>query len=511
MSLARLAVGRLLGSPGVTVFRGVPYAAARRFQPPEPLTAWGDLREARTHGPIAPQPVTPLTADLPQDEACLTLSVATPGLPGAGDSHPAWPVIVHLHGGLYQTGAGSLDLHDPGLLASDGECVVVSLNYRLGVLGFLHLPGVAEGNMGLQDMIAGLRWVRDNIGAFGGDAANVTLVGHDAGAHAILCLLTMWESQGLFHRAILQSPPLVLAPQTRAVAQDRAGHLCRLLGVPPAALAGLSLAALLDGQRRLDQAGQRFADVTAPFLPVFDALADVRRFTAAAAEAAGARGIDMIMGTTREEMHGFIQAEATPPAADAVAARFGDLNGAPESIELYRRRRLGATTTDLLGDLMTDHLFLFPVLALADAITEAGARAWVYQCDWSPAGSPLRACHGIDVPMVFGTIGSAGAAPLLAGANQAEAASLSAAFRAAWTEFAATGDPDAPGLRQAEPDDDALRHPARCRRRPRRRRMARRRQRLTQNEAGSLAPRLAFSISEQAAAAAGVTARGPKP
>ncbi len=432
MSLARLAVGRLLGTPGIAAFRGVPYATAQRFQPPEPVTAWGDLREAREHGPIAPQAATALTADLPQDEACLTLSVATPGLPGLTESPARWPVIVHLHGGLYRAGAGSLDLHDPTALASQGECVVVSLNYRLGALGFLHLPGVAEGNMGLLDMIAGLRWVRDNIAAFG------------AGAHAILCLLTMWESQGLFHRAILQSPPLVMAPQTRAVAHAQAEQFCALLGVPPAALAGLPLAALLDGQHRLDLAGRRFADVSTPFLPVFDALADVRRFTATAAEAAAARGIDMIMGTTREEMHLFLLGEAIP--ADSVAARFAELNGAAETIELYRRRRLGGTTTDLLGDLMTDHLFLFPVLALADALTEAGGRAWVYQFDWAPPDSPLRACHGIDVPFAFGTMASAGAAPLLAGADQAEAASLSAAMRAAWTEFAATGDPDAPGL-----------------------------------------------------------------
>lgn len=452
MSLARLAVGRLLGVPGVNLFRGVPYASASRFLPPEPVTAWGDLREARQHGPIPPQPATAETASRMQGEDCLSLTIATPGLPAPGAAGgaevPASPVIVFLHGGLYQTGAGSLDVYDGAVLAGEGDCVVVSLNHRLGALGFLYLPGVAEGNMGLLDIVAALRWVRDHIGAFGGDPANVTLVGHEAGAHAALCLLTMWETQGLFHRAILQSPTLTMPPQSRDVASARAGALCALLKTPPEGLASLPLPALLAAQARVAASHARPSDIAAPFLPVFDHLADPARFVATAAEAAAARGIALILGTTREEMQARLRADPAVAALspDAVSARFAATTGAAESMELYRRRRLGGAPVDLLADLLTDQLFLFPVLRFADALGAAGVRVWVYQMEWAPAGSPLGACHGIELPFVFATLPAHAGAPMLAGADPAECASLSAAMRAAWTEFAATDDPDAPGL-----------------------------------------------------------------
>ena len=191
MSTVHTALGDLTGVPSVTVFRGVPYATASRFAPPKPIDCWSDTLDATRHGPIAPQPTSRLRAVMgefsrTQDEDCLTLTIATPG---ADDAKRA--VMVFLHGGAYLSGAGSLDWYDGSVLAGEGDIVVVGVNYRLGALGFLHLPGVAEGNMGLLDMVAALRWVRDNIADFGGDPARVTLVGQSAGAHAIMCLLTM--------------------------------------------------------------------------------------------------------------------------------------------------------------------------------------------------------------------------------------------------------------------------------------------------------------------------------
>jgi para-nitrobenzyl esterase len=202
MSLVHTPNGTLQGlvSDGVTRFRGVPYATAERFAPPVPAPAWSGVRDATSHGPIAPQPPSRLRTAMgdyqrPQAEDCLTLTIATPSTEGAR------PVIVWLHGGAYLSGAGSLDWYDGGPLARDGDCVVVGVNYRLGALGFLKLLGLAEGNMGLLDMLAALRWVRDNIAAFGGDPARVTVMGQSAGAHAIMLLLTMEESARQFcHR-----------------------------------------------------------------------------------------------------------------------------------------------------------------------------------------------------------------------------------------------------------------------------------------------------------------------
>ena len=448
MSTATTGLGDLRGVAAVSVFRGVPYATARRFGPPAPLSAWTGLRDATRHGPIPPQAPSRLRAamgetDRRQDEDCLTLTIATPAADAA-----ARPVIVFLHGGAYLSGAGSLDWYDGSVLARDGDVVVVGVNYRLGALGFLHLPGVAEGNMGLQDMVAALRWVRDHIAGFGGDPANVTVMGQSAGAHAIMCLLTMWDTQGLFHRAILQSPPPTLVPQSRAVARANAEALCAQLQVSADALAEVPVADLITAQMQVARQMARFGDITPPFLPVFDAMTDTATFIRVAAAEAGKRGIDMIIGTTREEMHAFLAGDPAmnPPDPQAIADRFAALTGSADSIALYRRRRPGASPMDLLGDLLTDHIFLFPALALADAVVQAGAQVWMYQFDWAPPASRFKACHCLELPFVFGNLPAWADAPMLAGGDPVKMAALSAALRATWVEFADSGDPHAPGL-----------------------------------------------------------------
>lgn len=470
MTIVQTRQGSLRGSSGVTLFRGIPYATAERFRAPEPIGRWVGQRDARSHGPIAPQPRqrvnrSPNGAPVescPQDEACLTLSIASPAMPannalardmiGAGDD-VGRPVIVFLHGGGYETGAGSLDVYDPDILATGSDAVVVSPNFRLGALGFLHLPGVAEGNMGLQDIIAALRWVRENIAGFGGDPANVTVLGHEAGGHAALCLLTMWESQGLFQRVILQSCPVALPPQSRATALKYANRLCEAAGVEAAALAALPTAHILAAQAKLSLEAQRFADLCFPFMPVLDDLSggsteSAARFISAVAQSAANHGIALIIGTTREEMFASLAPDIglPPPAPQAIANRFTGLAGAADAITLYRHRRAGGTDLELLGDLMTDHLFLFPSLSLADAVADAGGLAWVYQFDWAPRGSTLHACHGIDLACLFGNTAAWGAAPMLADANDTEFSGIGQAMRAAWSEFVHTNDPDAPGL-----------------------------------------------------------------
>ncbi len=448
--IARTACGDLRGvqDGGVLVFRGVPYATASRFAAPKPIERWSGACDATQHGPIAPQPASRLRAAMgefarPQNEDCLTLTIATPGTDDAKRA-----VIVFLHGGAYVSGAGSLDWYDGSVLAGDGDIVVVGVNYRLGAFGFLHLPGVAAGNMGLLDMVAALRWVRDNIDAFGGDPARVTLVGQSAGAHAVMCLLTMWETRGLFERAILQSAPAGWAPQSRAQGRASADALCRALGATPADLVTIPTARIIAAQTQLARENARFADIKPPFLPVFDTLAEPTAFLRAAASEAGSRDVAIIIGTSREEMHAFFAADPAmnPPDPEAMAAAFAELTGSADAVALYRRRRLGATEQELLGDLTTDHLFLFPSLAFADAVAEAGAEAWVYEFRWSPTGSKFKACHCIELPFVFGNFAAWADAAMLAGGNQVEMAALSTAIRNAWCEFAESGDPHSPGL-----------------------------------------------------------------
>ncbi len=455
---ARTSLGELLGvwKEGVARFRAVPYAAPpvgpRRFVPPAPPAPWTGLRDATRHGPIAPQPPSRLRLAMgefarEQDEDCLTLTIATP----AADAGRR-PVLVWLHGGAWLSGAGSLDWYDGAALARSGDVVVVGVNYRLGPLGFLHFPDLADGLMGLRDMVAALRFVRDQIAAFGGDAGNVTLMGQSAGGGAILRLLEMEETRGLFHRAIVQSGAPRGGPgSVEATARGR--RLMQLLEIDPdaadapARLRAAPVGPMIALQMQIARENARFAEIEPAFPPVFDDFGSVEAFSDRIARAAAERGIDFILGTTREEMHAFFGADPAMalPDPEAVAERFSTLAGAADAIEAYRRRRPGGSLRDLLADLVTDHRFLFPLLGLAERIARTGWRAHVYEFDWSPPHSPWQACHCIELPFVFGTL-AAWDAPMLAGMDAAEYAGLSAAMMAAWTRFARTGDPAGPDL-----------------------------------------------------------------
>ena len=455
-TIARTALGDLQGlqSDGVLSFRNVPYATPptgdRRFAPPSPVAAWQGVRDARVHGPIAPQPPSRLRAAMgdferPQSEDCLTLTIATPSTDGAR------PVLIWLHGGAYMTGAGSLDWYDGATLARDGDAVVVGVNYRLGALGFLHHPALGAGNYALDDMVAALSWVRAHIAAFGGDASRVTVIGQSAGAHAIMCLLTMPDARTLFHRAILLSAPPSLAPLTARAATAYAEQLLTQLGIPadaPERLRAVPTDRLLDAQMTVTRAAARFADISPPFVPMIDAIAGTDAFIAAAAEGAAEDSIDLVIGTTREEMHAFFAPDPAMAAPDpaAVAERFATLAGSAGAIDRYRARRPGSSVAELLGDLVTDHMFLFPSLALADSARERGRGVWVFQFDWAAPGNKFKACHCIDLPFVFGNQAAWPQAAMLEGGDPGEIAALSTTIRAAFTVFARSGDPSSPGL-----------------------------------------------------------------
>ena len=237
--VVRTTAGELRGSieNGMAVFRAVPYAAAPtgelRFKPPQPMPGWQGVRDATRDGPIAPQGRSRLAHvmgdfERPQSEDCLTLTVWTP----AADSRKR-PVLVWIHGGAFASGAGSLPWYSGERLAANGDVVVVSINYRLGALGFLCLPGISEGNLGLLDQVAALRFIRDNIAAFGGDPDNVTVVGQSAGAASIAIIMTMPQAGGLFRRAILQSTPFGRMARTLEDSHRIGQRLLDVLGLKP--------------------------------------------------------------------------------------------------------------------------------------------------------------------------------------------------------------------------------------------------------------------------------------
>ncbi|WP_158922271.1 carboxylesterase/lipase family protein [Acidisphaera sp. S103] len=456
--IAHTAIGDLLGlrQDGVLRFRAVPYAAppvgALRFAAPQPPDPWTGVRDARHHGPIAPQPPSRLRLamgefDRTQDEDCLTLSIATPAADGKRR-----PVLVWLHGGAWLSGGGSLDWYDGGALAQSGDVVVVGVNYRLGPLGFLHYPGLADGMMGLHDMVAALRFVQAHIASFGGDPDCVTLMGQSAGGGAVLRLITWQETRDLFHRAIVQSGS-VRRGVSSAEATARARRMMQLLEIDPddgdaaERLRSAPAERMIALQMQIARENARFAEPDPAFPPVFDDFDSAEAFSDRVAAAAAERGIDVVLGTTREEMHAFLVADPsmTRPDEVAVAERFTTLAGSADTIQAYRRRRPGGDTRDLLADLVTDHRFLFPALDVAERIERAGRKVFVYQFDWSPAGSPWQACHCIELPFVFGTR-TAWDAPMLAGTNDAEYAGISDSMMAAWNTFARTGAPAIPDL-----------------------------------------------------------------
>jgi para-nitrobenzyl esterase len=432
-AIAHTALGDLRGlrGEGYASFRAVPYAAppvgASRFAPPQPAPSWTGLRDATRHGPIAPQGRSRLAAAMgdfarPQDEDCLTLTISTPA---ADDG--ARPVMVFLHGGAYSSGAGSLDWYDGAVLARDQGIVVVGVNYRLGALGWLVHEGVSEGNLGLQDQVAALRWVRDQIVAFGGDPAQVTVAGQSAGAGSIVRLLTEADAKALFRRAILQSGGFSRPPATREVAAKTGAEFVRLLGEDPRTA---PTERLIEAQGEFARGRARFAETTPPFVPVSDA---PNRPDAAA-------GLDVMIGVTREEMHAFFAAnpEMQDPPPDAVAAKFAELRADKER---YRVRRPGGSAMDLIADLMSEHVFIRPTFQAAGRMAAAGAQVFAYRFDWAPPGSRFKAGHCIELPFVFGTLDAWPGAGMLEGGDPRQMSALSTTMRRLWSGFVRDGDP----------------------------------------------------------------------
>jgi para-nitrobenzyl esterase len=452
MPIAHTTLGTLQGltDQGVATFRAVPYAmpptGARRFAPPEPAAAWEGTRDATRHGPIAPQTpsrLAPAMGDyrLPMDEDCLTLTIWTPAADAARR-----PVLVWLHGGAWVSGAGSLPWYDGARLAREGDVVVVGVNYRLGALGYLKHSALPAEDLGTLDQIEALRWVASHIAAFGGDPGCVTAMGQSAGAASIGRLIIDPGARPLFHRAILQSGGFGRDPLTRAEAAETHADILRAAGLDPASpdllarLRDTPAESLLAATGKVAAARARFAETNPPFMPtVAEPMAQAALFAAIAREA---RGMQVLIGATHDEIHAFFASNPAMANPDwtASAQRFAALARRPDAMERYRARRPGGTLMDWLADLVSDHTFLWPTMRLADALAEAGVATQAYRFDWTPQGNRFRACHCIELPFVFGNFAQWPDAGMLKGGDAAEMDALSATIRAAWTAFARTGD-----------------------------------------------------------------------
>jgi para-nitrobenzyl esterase len=455
--VVRTKAGELRGTveDGITVFRAVPYAAPPvgelRFAPPQPVPAWQGVRDATQEGPVAPQGRSRLAHvmgdfERAQSEDCLTLNIWTPGADSAKR-----PVLVWIHGGAFTSGAGSLAWYSGDQFAANGDVVAVSINYRLGALGFLYLPEVGAGNLGLLDQIAALRFIRDNIAAFGGDPDNVTVVGQSAGAASIAILMTMLPANGMFRRAILQSAPFGRISRTRDDAHRIGRRFVEVLGFKPdqaTRLKSVPVPDLIAAQSELARVEKKFANALAPFWPVVDGEI-LRGDVAPALEAGAGASVDTMIGTTREEMAAFYCidddiAKADQAAVDGVFASIFKTRQQQYQNE-FRQIRASHTNAALLGDLMTDAMFRMGSLHMAEWRADQGKPAYVYQFDWqSPAG--FESCHCLEIPFVFDNFSAWKDSPMLKGGKPVEMRGLANAMHPAWIAFAKKGKPDHPHL-----------------------------------------------------------------
>ncbi|MFH8408880.1 carboxylesterase/lipase family protein [Streptomyces sp. NPDC018019] len=445
---------RGLRQDGTAVFLNIPYAApprgAGRFAPPRPHEPWDGVRDATVPGPSAPQSERQLgSVDMSpyfgpgwsRGEDYLTVNVWTPATGGGR------PVMVFVHGGAFAAGSTRSALYDGSAFARDGV-VLVTLNYRLGIAGFLDLPG-APANRGLLDVVAALRWVRENIAAFGGDPHSVTLFGQSAGATIVGGVLAAPEAAGLFRRAIVQSGSGLgaftaeqAARVTRAAAAD--------LGVEPHAdaFAGLPDADLVATASRLAGIDLRTATHRDPLvgLSPFSLVLDTQ--PAASVAAGSGAGVDLLVGTNAEEGNLYlvpVNQYATSTAGDVHDAAAHSHPDPARLVAAYRTARPGASFGELRSAILGDALFGAGSRALADAhAAHPGSGTFRYEFAWRSHAldGELGAAHTVELPFVF----DLAHLPRLRGHNaligpDEPPADLAARTHATWVRFARTGDP----------------------------------------------------------------------
>lgn len=425
----------------VRVFRGIPYAAstagANRWRPPQPVAAWEGVRDCITFGPACPQ--APYAKESPyfrepepQSEDCLSVNVWS----AAKDANERRPVMVWIHGGALTRGSGAVDAYDGTALAQKGV-VVVTINYRLGPLGFFAHPELtaeskehASGNYGFLDQIAALKWVRDNISQFGGDPECVTIFGESAGALSVCVLSASPLAKGLFHRAISESGSAFRAFPDLEASESKGSKLADAVNAK-------SLAELreLPPETLMENANNRIGPNIDGWCLVEDVLATFLK--------GQQYNVPTIVGSNANEMTTLSPIASRPTTVKALDAMIALALGSPAEVHRLYPAASDADATKAYLDVVGDMTFTLPARIWARSSTQAGSPAYLYQFTHvAPyaAERGLGAFHASEIAYVFNNLDR------LSRSVESADRELADTMSAYWTTFARTGDPNAEGL-----------------------------------------------------------------
>ncbi|ARV62824.1 hypothetical protein BZZ01_03170 [Nostocales cyanobacterium HT-58-2] len=435
----------------VQIFKGIPFAQPPvnklRYRPPQPCKPWVGVLEALSFGAITPQPsIFDTLPPLPQNEDCLYLNVWAPVDPGS------YPVMVWIHGGEFFTGRPSELLFDGSVFAKEG-IVTITIAYRLGVLGFLHLPHLlgdefaTSGTLGLQDQIAALKWVQQAIPAFGGDPHRVVVAGQAAGGSSIGTLIAMPDTEGLFRAGILQSGAANKLHDRDTAAWITAFILNEFSLAPNQAykLLELPVEELVAASQRMI----RKIPMRAPFRPVVDGitlptypLEAIAHKNAKLCPSASAKSanVSLLVGTNRDEMNTFAMIDLKSVALEPRNSASLDAISFVKVVEQYRIHFKDLDDTILASRLLTASEYWIPAIRLVEAHTCAGGTAWMYRFDWTHTiDSMFGAGHTFELPLVWQKLDLSFDDPI--GTSK-----LGALMHKVWVQFITTGNPNGAGL-----------------------------------------------------------------
>lgn len=437
---------------GIEIFKGIPYAEPPiddlRFSPPVAKKKWHGILVATEYGHCAYQGYTQLenfTGKLqPENEDCLNLNIWTPSV-----NNKKRPVMFWIHGGGFIFGGGIDPMYDGSALAWRGDVVVVTINYRLGALGYLYIPGVTA-NVGLTDQILALKWVHDNIELFGGDPNNVTIFGESAGGYSVVALAAMPAAKGLFHRIIAQSAPVIDPKITKKPTKK----LMRMLGVEKGDLNALRMISpekIIDAQNKL--IAEDPTNLLA-FRPLIEGetlpIHPLKAF-----QDGDCKDIEFMIGTNLEEAKLFTALDpeiSKMNKADGEKLLIGylgrsgiDITKSKAMIDTYKHAREGKfsiESKEIINALITDYIFRISTMRLLEAQSKHQSNTYNYLFTWpSPAfNGDLGACHALELPFVFNTLNDPAFKVFVGKSPDLNA--ISHKVMDAWIAFARTGNPN---------------------------------------------------------------------